>query len=169
MQIHELPEAASAADTDQIAIDTGTNTKKFSILGLLRKIIGTTSISGIGDGTVTGAISALKSDSSYVSGETVAIARVYCAGYIDNTNKLHFFVPLSKEKILNSPTISSINISTLYLIHSDEVVSGASLVTAKTGFTRVNGADLELTVSSKPTNITYYEPLVIDFRGSFVF
>lgn len=38
MQIHELPEAASLADTDQIAIDTGTNTKKFSILGLLRKV-----------------------------------------------------------------------------------------------------------------------------------
>lgn len=59
MQIHELPEAASAADTDQIAIDTGTNTKKFTILGLLRKIIGTTSIADIGDGTPTGAIKAL--------------------------------------------------------------------------------------------------------------
>lgn len=38
MQIHELPEAASVDDTDQIAIDTGAITKKFSVLGLLRKI-----------------------------------------------------------------------------------------------------------------------------------
>jgi len=38
MQIHELPEAASVADSDLIAIDTGTNTKRFTILGLLRKI-----------------------------------------------------------------------------------------------------------------------------------
>lgn len=73
MQIHELPEAASAADTDQIAIDTGTNTKKFSILGLLRKIIGTTSISGIGDGTVTGAISALSSGKSRVTYKDITV------------------------------------------------------------------------------------------------
>lgn len=169
MQIHELPEAASVADTDQIAIDTGTNTKKFSILGLLRKIIGTTSISGIGDGTVTGAISALNADVRYVSGESVNIARVYCAGYIDNTNKLHFFIPLSKEKIVASPNISTITIDTLYLIHANEVVSAASIVSNKAGYTRANGADIELTVSSKPSNITYYEPLVIDFRGSIVF
>ena len=73
MQIHELPEAASVADTDQIAIDTGTNTKKFTILGLLRKIIGTTSISGIGDGTVTGAISALNSGKSRIAYQDIAI------------------------------------------------------------------------------------------------
>jgi len=39
MQIHELPEAASVADSDLIAIDTGTNTKRFTILGLLRRCV----------------------------------------------------------------------------------------------------------------------------------
>ena len=110
-----------------------------------------------------------KTEWRYQRGETAVIARVYCIAYIDNTNKLHFFVPLSKEKIESSPNVATINIDTLYLIHTGEVVNGLTYITGKTGYTRINGVDLELTVSGKPGNIAYYEPLVVDYRGSIVF
>lgn len=97
MQIHELPEAASVADTDQIAIDTGTNTKKFTILGLLRKIIGTTSISGIGDGTVTGAISALNAGARYAPGDAVSFNNLFTPGRLVNArNRAYFCIQLPK-------------------------------------------------------------------------
>ena len=110
-----------------------------------------------------------KTEWRYQRGETAIIARVYCVAYIDNTNKLHFFVPLSKEKIESSPNVTTINIDTLYLIHAGEVVNGLTYITGKNGYTRINGVDLELTVSGKPGNIAYYEPLVVDYRGSIVF
>ena len=62
MQIHELPAQTTAANADTIAIDNGDTTQKITAQNLKKYTIGSTSISGVGDGTVTGAISALNSD-----------------------------------------------------------------------------------------------------------
>ena len=56
MQIHEL-NTGTLQSTDYIAIDNGSDTRKIDYGAQM----GTTSISGIGNGTVTGAISALNS------------------------------------------------------------------------------------------------------------
>lgn len=66
MQIHELPSQSTTADTDQYVLDTGSTTRKITfanlkqaIIGAINLILGTTNISDIGDGTVTGAIKAV--------------------------------------------------------------------------------------------------------------
>lgn len=59
MQIHELPSQSATYDTDQYALDTGSTTRKISFANLKDTLLGTGDISGIGDGTVKGAIRVL--------------------------------------------------------------------------------------------------------------
>lgn len=61
VKISELGSAATIADSDYLVVDTGEATLKSTAALVKEYMIGDTSISGIGDGSVTGAISAINS------------------------------------------------------------------------------------------------------------
>ena len=59
VKISELGSAATIADSDYLVVDTGAATLKATAALAKEYMIGDTNISGLGDGTVTGAISEL--------------------------------------------------------------------------------------------------------------
>jgi len=83
--INTAPTAAKAdiAKTDQLLMsDGGTALKKAAISDIEKVINGETSLSGIGDGTVTGAISALNSKTAFIG--PINVTTTAASGTITN-------------------------------------------------------------------------------------
>lgn len=81
VKISELGSAATIADNDYLVVDTGTATLKSTAALAKKYMIGDTSISGIGDGSVTGAISTLNSGKAPKSD----LASISITGSTNNT------------------------------------------------------------------------------------
>lgn len=87
MEIHELP-SGTLSNNDVVASDNGTITRKLNFKTVVNSLItaitnpittllGSTSISSIGDGTVTGAIAEHESDISTLNSKTESSAVTY--------------------------------------------------------------------------------------------
>jgi hypothetical protein len=143
MQIHELP-SGTLNTSDVAAIDNGTSTRKYS----LGSVMGTTSISGIGNGTVTGAISTLNNNLNTRVADNVSINRARIASSSGNATTL--YVKASSAGYAYGTALVSNN-SRLWFIEFNPNTPHITNLVGTGGTITYNSSTLTYTITSPTT------------------
>ena len=108
--ITELAAKTTAADTDLVPIaDSNGNFFKMTWQKMKQLLLGAKDISGVGDGTVTGAISELNTNYSY---EFAIASNQRTSFMFDKKNKvIHFVFNANMEGVPNTSTIKTLPIT----------------------------------------------------------